>query len=107
VVEVSRAASRHIYVTLAIQSDPESHGGNSVASGRASRARQVKGVDPEKRGYPVPPGSGLGVELTTPKAYTTVSDERGSQSPPRTVVLLLLLLLLLMMMIIIIIIIIW
>ena len=30
----------------------------------ASRARQVKGVDPDKKGYPGPPGWGLGVRLT-------------------------------------------
>jgi hypothetical protein len=33
---------------------------------RASHARQVKGDDPDKKGYPGPPGWGLGVRLTTP-----------------------------------------
>jgi hypothetical protein len=33
---------------------------------RASHARQVKGDDPDKKGYPGPPGWGFGVGLTTP-----------------------------------------
>jgi hypothetical protein len=32
----------------------------------SSHARQVKGDDPDKKGYPGPPGWGLGVRLTTP-----------------------------------------
>jgi hypothetical protein len=36
------------------------------ATGRTSHARQVKGDDPDKKGYPVPPGWGFGVELRTP-----------------------------------------
>jgi hypothetical protein len=35
-------------------------------TGRASHARQVKGDDPDKKGYPGPPGWGFGVGLTTP-----------------------------------------
>jgi len=35
------------------------------ATGRASHARQVKCDDPDKMGYPGPPGWGLGVRLTT------------------------------------------
>jgi len=35
------------------------------ATGRASHARKVKGDDPDKKGYPGPPGWGLGVGLTT------------------------------------------
>jgi hypothetical protein len=46
--------------------DPESYAGGNVATGRASHARQVKGDDPDKKGYPGPPGWGLGVGLTTP-----------------------------------------
>jgi hypothetical protein len=38
----------------------------AYATGRASHARQVKGDDPDKKGYPGPPGLGLGVRLTTP-----------------------------------------
>jgi len=36
------------------------------ATGRASHARQVKGDDPDEKGYPGPPGWGLGVGLRTP-----------------------------------------
>ena len=38
----------------------------AYATGRASHARQVKGNDPDKKGYPGPPGWGFGVGLTTP-----------------------------------------
>jgi hypothetical protein len=38
----------------------------AYATGRASHARQFKGDDPDKKGYPGPPGWGLGVRLTTP-----------------------------------------
>jgi len=37
----------------------------AYATGRASLARQFKGDDPDKKGYPGPPGWGLGVGLTT------------------------------------------
>jgi hypothetical protein len=35
----------------------------AYATGRASHARQVKGDDPDKKGYPGPPGWGFGVGL--------------------------------------------
>jgi hypothetical protein len=38
----------------------------ACATGRASHVRQVKGDDPDKKGYPGPPGWGYGVGLTTP-----------------------------------------
>jgi hypothetical protein len=38
----------------------------AYATGRVSHTRQVKGDDPDKKGYPGPPGWGLGVRLTTP-----------------------------------------
>jgi len=38
----------------------------AYATGRASHARQVKGDDPDKKGYRGPPGWGFGVGLTTP-----------------------------------------
>jgi hypothetical protein len=38
----------------------------TYATGRASHARQVKGDDSDKKGYPDPPGWGFGVRLTTP-----------------------------------------
>jgi hypothetical protein len=38
----------------------------AYATGRDSHARQVKGDDPHKKGYPGPPGWGLDVRRTTP-----------------------------------------
>jgi hypothetical protein len=40
----------------------------AYATGRASYARQIKSDDPDKKGYPGPPGWGLGVRLTTPSS---------------------------------------
>jgi hypothetical protein len=42
------------------------YAGGSVAASRVSHAGQVKGDDPDKTGYPGPPGWGLGVELEAP-----------------------------------------
>jgi len=36
----------------------------AYATGRASHARQVKGDDPDEKGYPGPPGWGLDMRLT-------------------------------------------
>jgi hypothetical protein len=55
-----------VVVGLACLNDPESYTGGSIASGRASHARQVEGDDPDKNRYPGPPGWGLGVQLTSP-----------------------------------------
>jgi hypothetical protein len=38
----------------------------AYATGRASNSRQVKGDDPDKKGYPGPQVGGFGVGLTTP-----------------------------------------
>jgi hypothetical protein len=38
----------------------------TYATCRASHARQVKGDDPDKKGYPGPPGWGFGMGLTNP-----------------------------------------
>jgi hypothetical protein len=38
----------------------------AYATGRASHTRQVKGDDPDKKGYPGPAGWAFGVGLTTP-----------------------------------------
>jgi hypothetical protein len=38
----------------------------AYATGSASHARQVKGDDPDKKGYPDLPGWGFGMGLTTP-----------------------------------------
>jgi len=45
--------------------DPESYAGGSVATVRATHARQVKGEQPDKERYPGPPGLRLGVLLAT------------------------------------------
>ena len=37
----------------------------AYATGMASHARQVKGDDPDKKGYPGSPGWGFGMGLTT------------------------------------------
>jgi hypothetical protein len=70
----------------------------AYVTGRASHVRQVKSDDPDKKGYPGPPGWGFGVGLTTPHSKkliaTKVTDRKkkmeGScstgQSPQRTAV---------------------
>jgi len=55
--------------------DPENYAGGSVCTGRASHARQVKGDDPVKKGYPGPPGWGFGMGLTTPPSKKTYCYE--------------------------------
>ena len=52
----------------------------AYATGRASHARQVKGDDPDKKGYPGPPGWGFGMGLTTPhskKLIVTKGEQRN------------------------------
>jgi hypothetical protein len=51
----------------------------AYATGRASHARQVKGDDPDIKGYPGPPGWVFGVGLTTPhgkKLIVTKVEQR-------------------------------
>jgi hypothetical protein len=53
----------------------------AYATGRASHARHVKGDDPDKKGYPGPPGRGFGMGLTTPhskKLIVTKVEQRKS-----------------------------
>jgi len=52
--------------------DPESYSGSSDVTGMASPAREVKGGDPDKKGYPGPPGWGLGVRLTVSPRKTYI-----------------------------------
>ena len=59
----------------------------AYATGRASHARQVKDDDPDKKGYPGPPGWGLGMRLTTSpcKKEYCYETSSGGQGPPRAV----------------------
>jgi hypothetical protein len=47
----------------------------AYATGRASHARQVKGDDTDKKGYPGPPGWRFGVGLTTPYSKKLIVTE--------------------------------
>jgi len=49
--------------------------GSSDATGMASCVRQVIGDDPDKKGYPGPPGWGLGVRLTVSPRKTCICRE--------------------------------
>ena len=52
----------------------------AYATGRATHARQVKSDDPDKKGYPGPPGWVFGVGLTTPhskKLTVTKVEQRN------------------------------
>jgi hypothetical protein len=56
----------------------------TYATGRVSHARQVKGDDPDEKGYPGPPGWVLGVRLTTPphkKNIVTRPQEEAKAHP--------------------------
>ena len=64
-----------VVVGLAWSHDPESYPGGSDATFMASRARQVKGDDPDRKGYPGPPGWGLGVRLTVSPCKTYICQE--------------------------------
>jgi hypothetical protein len=55
-----------IVVRLAWSCYPESYAGGGIATGRISHVGQVKGDDPDKKGYPGPLGWGLSLGLTTP-----------------------------------------
>jgi uncharacterized membrane protein len=65
-IKSRRISRRHIYfvvvVRLAWSNDPESYAGGSVATDRASHAGEVENNDPDKMGYPCPPGWELGHE---------------------------------------------
>jgi hypothetical protein len=51
----------------------------AYATGRAFHARQVKSDDPDKKGYPGPPGCGFGVGLTTPHSTKNLSLRKLSK----------------------------
>jgi hypothetical protein len=69
-----------IVVGLAWSEDPESYAGSSIATGRGSHTGQVKGDGPDKRGYPGPPGWGLGMGLTTPPCKTWICLETATEA---------------------------
>jgi len=48
----------------------------------ASHARQVKGDDPYEKGYPGPPGWGLGVGLTTPTPVQKPNNQPRKDREP-------------------------
>jgi len=62
-------------VGLVWSNDPESYAGSSDATGMISRARQVKGDDLDKKGFPGPPGWGLGVRLSVSPRKTCICRE--------------------------------
>jgi hypothetical protein len=93
-ITVSDASQRYPYfdtvVGLVWSYDPESYADGSVASGRASNAGQGKGDDPEKKGYPCPPGWTLGGEASNPRRKKIVTKPKkhthtAGQGPPRGV----------------------
>ena len=47
----------------------------AYATVRASHARQVKGDDPDKKGYTGPPNGGFGVRLTAPRRKNVLLRE--------------------------------
>ena len=53
-------------VGIAWSNDSDGCAGSSVANGRVSNARLVKGDDPDKKGYPSILGVGHGAENHTP-----------------------------------------
>jgi hypothetical protein len=64
-------------VRLVWSNDPESYAGSSVATSRASHTGLVKYDDPDKKGYPDPPGWGLWHEaknLTSLKIKSIVAN---------------------------------
>jgi hypothetical protein len=61
-------------VGLVWSRDPKSYAGGSVCYW-VSHARQVKGDDPDKKGYPGPPGWGFDVGLTTPHSKKLIVTE--------------------------------
>jgi hypothetical protein len=54
-----------VVVGLVWSNDPESYVSSRVATGRVSLAGQVKGDNTDQKGYPGPPGWGLGSRLTS------------------------------------------
>jgi len=51
-----------------------------LLTGKASLARQVKSDDPDKKGYPDPPGLGLSVRMITPSCKNIVTKPQGNEA---------------------------
>jgi hypothetical protein len=56
----------------------------AYATGRASLAGQVKGDDPDKKGYLGPPGWGFGVGLTVPHSKKKIIFAPVADRPKHT-----------------------
>jgi hypothetical protein len=54
-----------VLVGLAWSNDPDSDASSSVATGRTTHAKQVKGYDPDRQRYPGHPGWGVVGGATT------------------------------------------
>jgi hypothetical protein len=67
-------------VGLVWSNDPESQAGGSIATGRVTQARQIKGDDADKKEHPGPPGWGLGVGVMTPSCKRAFV-EKTSEMP--------------------------
>jgi hypothetical protein len=65
-----------IVVGLVWSNNPEGYSGGTVATGRVSHSGNVKGDDPNKKGYPGPPGWEFGVMLTTSPTQKTSLFEK-------------------------------
>jgi hypothetical protein len=59
-VELAERSNITFLYLMAWSNDPESYASSSIATGSVSHAGQVKGDDPDEKGYPGPPGWGLG-----------------------------------------------
>jgi hypothetical protein len=64
--------------------DPESYAGGSLATGRVCHAGQIKGDDPDKKGYIGPPGWGLVLGVTTPPRKKALIVEKLLTETPKT-----------------------
>jgi hypothetical protein len=77
-----------VAVELEWSRHPESFACSIVATGRASNAGQVKGDDPDQKGYPGLPRWGFGLGLTTSprKNIIAMQPQRRGHIPPSDVV---------------------
>jgi hypothetical protein len=67
-----------VVVGLAWSEDLRGYVNDSIATGKASHAGQVKGDDPDQKGCPGLPGRGLGVRPTpTPKTFMSRKPQRS------------------------------